>query len=147
MGEETDFETAFPLVDAEEQMRAVLSKLKAHCDLLEYLRVPSNDQRTFRMIIKVNDRSKLSPDNEQWGEDLLNTPMEDKCCTGEHATNMVQIRSVRAGRLVFDLWYERAQTPLQVSTSTSRQPLASNRSANSASSDLYGTFSSTQRHE
>jgi mitotic spindle assembly checkpoint protein MAD2B len=42
MGEEVDFETPFPLVDAEEQMRAVLSKLEAHCTSLE----PLNDPRT-----------------------------------------------------------------------------------------------------
>ena len=33
VGEKADFETPIPLVDAEEQMRAVLSKLEAHCTL------------------------------------------------------------------------------------------------------------------
>jgi hypothetical protein len=139
MGEEADFETPFPLVDAEEQMRAVLSKLKYHCDSLE----PLDDQSTFRMIMEVDEGPTLGPNNEQHGKDISNTITDDTYCTGEDATNMVKIRSVEAGRLVFDLWYEAAQVPPQLCTYVPSQPLASD-GAPSSPSDLYGTFPSTQ---
>lgn len=123
-----------PQVDAEEQMRAVLSKLKDHCALLE----PLNDQTTFRMIMEVDEDSMFGSKIEQRNEDISNTSMDDQCCTGEHATNMVKIRSVKAGRLAFDLLYEHAETPLRLPTNTPSQPLASNESPSSPS-DLYGT--------
>ena len=50
-------------VDAEQQLRGVLSKLKDYCDSLE----PSNDQETFRIIIEKDRDSVLGSGNEeQW---------------------------------------------------------------------------------
>lgn len=105
MGEGADFETPFPSVDAEEQMRAVLSKLMAHCTSLD----PGDDS-----------------------------------CTKEHALDMVKIRSVEAGRFVFDLWYEPARTLPRPSTDTPQHPLASDGSASPFSSDPYIPIPSTQ---
>lgn len=139
IGEKADFETPFPLVDAEEQMRAVLSKLKYHCASLE----PLDDQSTFRMVMEVDEGPMQGPDNEQHGKDISNTITDDTYCTGEDATNMVKIRSVEAGRLVFDLWYEAAQVPTQQCTYVPSQPLTSD-GAPSSPSDLYGTFPSTR---
>jgi mitotic spindle assembly checkpoint protein MAD2B len=136
MGEEADFETPFPLVDAEEQMRAVLSKLEAHCTSLE----PLNDPRTFRMIMEVDDGSRFSSDDEE----EPNTHPGDDSCTKEHAVDMVKIRSVEAGRFVFDLWYEPARTLPLPSTYTPRHHLASDGSASSSSLDPYIPFPSTQ---
>jgi hypothetical protein len=86
LGEEAHFENPFPLVDAEEQMRAVLSKLKAHCTSLE----PLNDPRTFRMIMEVDDGSKFSSDNGR----VPDTHADNDSCTKDHAVNMVKNRSV-----------------------------------------------------
>jgi hypothetical protein len=140
MGKEVDVDGTFPCVDAEEQLRAVLSKLRDHCYLLE----PSNDHRTFRIMVEMDEVSALSPDDKQQWEDIPNTRTDDDCCTGGHAANMVQIRSVKAGRLVFELWYEPAQTLAEPSTSTPGQPMASDGSISSSPSDVYGTFPSTQ---
>jgi hypothetical protein len=90
----------FPCVDAEEQLRAVLSELRNHCYSLEH----SNDQRTFRIMVEMDEGSTLSPDDRQQWENIPNTRTDDDCCTGGHAANMVQIRSVKVGRLVFELW-------------------------------------------
>jgi hypothetical protein len=139
LGKEADFEGPLPIVDAEEQMRAVLSKLKDHCASLE----PLDDQSTFRMIMEVDEGPRLGPDNEQQGKDVSNTITDDRCCTGEDATNMIKIRSVKAGSLVFDLWYEVAQMPPQLSICTPSQPLAFAGAPRSLS-DLYSTFPSTQ---
>ena len=136
MGEEADFETPFPLVDAEEQMRAVLSKLEAHCTSLE----PSNDPRTFRMITEADDGSRFSSDNETEPD----THTDDGSCTRDHAVNMVKIWSVEAGRVVFGLWYEPARTLPRPSTDTPHHPLASDGSASSSSTDPYIPFPSTQ---
>jgi mitotic spindle assembly checkpoint protein MAD2B len=140
MGKKVDVDGTFPCVDAEEQLRAVLSKLRDHCHLLE----PSNDQRTFRIMVEMDEVSALSPDDKQQWENIPNTRTGDDCCTGGHAANMVQIRSVKAGRLVFELWYEPAQALAEPSTSTPGQPMASDESISSSPSDVYGTFPSTQ---
>jgi mitotic spindle assembly checkpoint protein MAD2B len=136
MGEEADLETPFPLVDAEEQMRAVLSKLEAHCTSLE----PLNDPRTFRMIMEVDDGSKFSSDNGR----VPDTHADDGSCTKDHAVNMVKIRSVEAGGFVFDLWYEPARTLPRPSTYIPHHTLPSDGSASSSSSDPYIPFPSTQ---
>jgi mitotic spindle assembly checkpoint protein MAD2B len=136
IGEEAAFETPLPLVDAEEQMRAVLSKLEVHCTSLK----PLNDPGTFRMIMEVDDGSRFSPDNEE----EPNTHPGDDPCTEEHAVDMVKIRSVEAGRFVFDLWYEPARTLPRPSTDTPHHPLASDGSASSSSSDPYIPFPSTR---
>lgn len=136
MGEGADFETPFPLVDAEEQMRAVLSKLEAHCTSLE----PLNDPRTFQMNMEVDDGSKFSSDNGR----VPDTHAGDGSCTKDHAVNMVKIRSVEAGRFVFDLWYEPARTLPRPSTDTPHHFMASDGSARSSSSDPYTPFPSTQ---
>lgn len=136
IGEEADLETPFLLVDAEEQMRAVLSKLEAHCTSLE----PLNDPRTFRMIIEVDDGSKFSSDNGR----VPDTYADDSSYTKDHAVNMVKIRSVEARGFVFNLWYEPARTLLRLSTDTPHHPLASDGSASSSSSGPYIPFPSTQ---
>lgn len=91
---EADFETPLPLVDGEEQMRAVLSKLRDHCTSLE----PLIDSRTFRMIMEVDDGSRFSSDNGK----VPNTHADDGSCTKDHAVNMVKIRSLEAGRVVIN---------------------------------------------
>ena len=136
MREEAEYETPLPLVDVEEQMRAVLSKLEAHCTSLE----PLNDPGTFRKIIEVDDGSKFSSDNGR----VPNTHADDGSRTKDHAVNMVKIRSVEAGRVVFDLSYEPARTLPGPSTDALHHPLASDRSASSSSSDPYIPFPSTQ---
>ena len=95
IGEEADLETPFLLVDAEEQMRAVLSKLEAYCTLLE----PLNDPRTFQIIIEVDDGSKFSSDNGR----VLDTHADDSSCTKDYAINIVKIRSIEARGFVFNL--------------------------------------------
>ena len=102
-------------VDAEQQLRGVLSKLKDYCDSLK----PSNDQETFRIIIEKDRDSVLGSGNEEQREDIPNHHMGTGYHLGERATNMVKIRSVQAGRLVFALWREPAQTPSQPPTYTS----------------------------
>jgi hypothetical protein len=63
MGKEVHVDGTFPCVDAEEQLRAVLSKLRDYCYSLE----PADDQRTFRIMVEMDDDSKLSPnDKQQW---------------------------------------------------------------------------------
>lgn len=62
MGEEADFETPFLLVDAEEQMRAVLSKLEAHCYLTGTFERPKNisDDHGGRRWFEVQLRQRKS---------------------------------------------------------------------------------------
>jgi hypothetical protein len=86
-------------------------------------------------IVEVDEDSTPGFGNEQRGEDIS---MDDKSCIREHATNMVKIRGVKAGRLAFDLWYEHAQTTPQLSVYTPIQPLVSD-GALSSSSILHGT--------
>jgi mitotic spindle assembly checkpoint protein MAD2B len=126
-------------VDAEQQLRGVLSKLKDHCNLLE----PSDEEKTFRIIIEQDGRSTLGSMNEQRWEVIPNT-CADVSHSKEFASNMVNIRSVKAGGLVFPLWYKSALTPPHPSTYTASQPLVPDGSTSSSSSDLYGTFPSTQ---
>jgi len=136
IGGEADFGTPLPLVDAEEQMRAVLSKLEVHCTSLE----PLNDPRTFRMITEVDDGSRFSLDNGRVPDTHADDGSRGKC----HDANMVKIRSIKAGRVVFDLWYEPARTLPRPSTDTPHHPLASDGSASSSLSDPYIPFPSTQ---
>jgi hypothetical protein len=127
-------------VDAEQQLRGVLSKLKNYCNSLG----PSNDRKTFRIIIEKDRDSVLGSGSEEQWENVPNTHINTGCHVGERATNMVEIRSVQAGRLVFALWYEPARTPSQPSSYTSGQPLVSDGSTSHSSSDIFGTFPSTQ---
>lgn len=90
------------------------------------------------MITEMDEDPTFASDNEQQEKATIKTPTNDKCYTGEHATNMVKIRSVKAGGLAFDLWYEHAQTIPRLSAYTPSQPLASD-GAPSSPSDLYGT--------
>jgi len=115
-------------------MRAVLSKLKDHCALLE----PLDAQTTLRIIMEVDEDSPPSLDNEQRGKDIPDPSQNGTCCIKEHATKMVKIRGVKAGRLAFDLWYEHAQTTPQLSAYTSSQPLGLD-GAPSSSTNVYGT--------
>ena len=90
------------------------------------------------MVMEMDEEPTFDSDNEQQEKATPNTPTDDECCTGEHATNMVKIRSVKAGGLAFDLWYEHAKTIPRLSVYTPGQPLASD-GAPSSPSDLYGT--------
>ena len=73
-------------------------------------------------IVEVDGDSTPGFGNEKRGEDIS---MDDKSCIREHATNMVKIRSMKAGRLAFHLGYEHAQTTPQLSVHTPIQPLVS----------------------
>jgi mitotic spindle assembly checkpoint protein MAD2B len=132
------------LVDAEEQLRGVLSKLqnhcKNHCKSLE----PSNGQKEFRIIIEEDESPMLDSVNKQQWEDMPNTRTDDDCHSGEYTANMVKISSVQAGRLVFALWYESPRTLSHTSTYTPDQLLASDGLTGSPSTDAYGTFPLTQ---
>jgi hypothetical protein len=135
-GREIELEESFPLVDAEEQLRAALSKLREHCVSLDAL----DAQGTFRMALETDKDSALgSDDRQQWANVPQTGTTEDRC-RGEHASNNVKIRSVGAGALAFDLWYETARTPPRPSSHTPNQSLASSRSTSPSSSDLYGSF-------
>jgi hypothetical protein len=57
-GKQTELEEAFPLVDAEEQLRAVLSMLRHHCVSLEAW----DEQGTFRLILETDEDSVLGSD-------------------------------------------------------------------------------------
>jgi mitotic spindle assembly checkpoint protein MAD2B len=135
-GKRTELEETFPLVDAEEQLRAVLSKLGDHCVSQEAL----DEQGTFRMILETNEDSMLGSDDGQQWENIPKTGTADDCCRGEHTSNSVKIRSVGPGALAFDLWYETARTPPRPSSHIPNQSLASNRSTSPSSSDMYGSF-------
>lgn len=65
---QSEFEETFPLVDAEEQLRVVLSKLRDHCVSLEAL----EKQGTFNMAIETDDDSSLDPDVRWQWDDMLN---------------------------------------------------------------------------
>jgi mitotic spindle assembly checkpoint protein MAD2B len=135
-GREIELEESFPLVDAEEQLRAALSKLRDHCVSLDAL----GAQGTFSMALETDKDSALgSDDRQQWANVPQTGTTEDRC-RGEHASNNVKIRSVGAGALAFDLWYETARTPPRPSSHTPNQSLASSRSTSPSSSDLYGSF-------
>jgi mitotic spindle assembly checkpoint protein MAD2B len=135
-GREIELEESFPLVDAEEQLRAALSKLREHCVSLDAL----DAQGTFRMALETDKDSALgSDDRQQWANVPQTGTAEDRC-RGEHASNNVKIRSVGAGALAFDLWYETARTPPRPSSHTPNQSLASSRSTGPSSSELYGSF-------
>ena len=111
-------------------MRAGLSKLKDHCALLE----PLNHQSTFRIAMEVDeDPASHSYDKEQ-RNDISPAPTHNESRIEKHATQTIQIRSVKAGRLAFDMWYEPAKFP----THTSSQPSPSGMVCSSPS-DMYGT--------
>lgn len=126
-GEEFEF---LPHVDAEEQMRAGLSKLKDHCALLE----PLNHQSTFRIAMDVDEDPASHCYDKEQRNDISPAPAQNECCIEKHAAQTIQIRSVKAGRLAFDMWYEPAKFP----TYTSSQPPPSVM-ARSSPSDMYGT--------
>ena len=135
-GKQIESEETFPLVDAEEQLRAVLSKLKDHCVSLEAL----DEQATFTMAMETEEDSTLGcEDGQQW-ENVPKAGTAEDCCRGEHTPNSVKIWSVEAGALAFDLWYETARTPPRLLSHTPNQSLASNRSTSPSSSDMYGSF-------
>ena len=133
-------EESVPLVDAEEQLRAVVSKLKDHCVSLEAL----DEQGTFRMILETDKDSTLGSDDGQQWDNVSQTGKAEDCCTGEHASNNVRIRSVEAGALAFEVWYELVRTASRPSSNIPSQAQASHGSTTSSSSDIYGTFPSSQ---
>lgn len=126
-GEGFDF---LPQVDAEEQMRAGLSKLKDHCALLE----PLNHQSTFRIAMDVDEDPASHSCNKEQCNDISPAPAQNECCIEKHAAQTIQIRSVKAGRLAFDMWYEPAKFPAYASS-----PPSPSGKACSFPSDIYGT--------
>jgi hypothetical protein len=124
------------LLDAEEQLRAVLIKLRDYCVSLEAL----DEQGTFRMILETDEDSMLGSDDGQQWENIPKTGTAEDCCRGEHASNSVKIRSVEAGALAFEVWYELARTASRPSSNIPSQTQASHGSTSSSSSDIYGTF-------
>ena len=127
-GKQTEWEENLPLVDAEEQLRAALSKLRDHCVSLEAL----DEQGTFRMILKTDEDSMLGSDDGQQWENIPKTGTADDCCRGEHTSNSVKIRSVGAGALAFEVWYELVRTASRPSSNIPGQTQASHGSTTSA---------------
>lgn len=137
-GRENELEERFPLVDAEQQLRGVLSKLRDHCVSLEAL----DEHRTFNTVIETDDDSALDPDVRRQWDDMPNIYTEDNRQSGEQVSNDVKIWSVKAGALAFEVWYESAHTVSPPSSYTPSQPQASDGLTDSSPSDTYGTFPS-----
>jgi hypothetical protein len=76
-------EESFPLVDAEEQPRAVLSKLRDHCVSLEAL----GEQGMFNMAMETDVDLALDPDVRWQWDDMPNVYTEDISRSGEHVIN------------------------------------------------------------
>jgi hypothetical protein len=55
------------------------------------------------MILETDEDSALGSDDGQQWEDIPKTGKAEDCCTGEHASNNVRIRSVEAGALAFEV--------------------------------------------
>jgi len=92
-GREIELEERFPLVDAEQQLRGVLSKLRDYCVSLEAL----DEHRTFNTVIETDDDSTLDPDVRRQWNDMPNIYTEDNRQSGEQVSNYVKIWSVKAG--------------------------------------------------
>jgi mitotic spindle assembly checkpoint protein MAD2B len=137
---QTELEEAFPSVDAEQQLRAVLSKLTDHCVSPKAL----DEQGTFRLILETDEDSVLGSDVGQQWENIPKIGTAEDRCGGEHASNDVRIRSVEAGALAFEVWYEPVWTASRLSPNIPSQTQASHGSATSSSSDIYGTSPSSQ---
>jgi mitotic spindle assembly checkpoint protein MAD2B len=138
-GREIELEESFPLVDAEEQLRAALSKLRDHCVSLDAL----DAQGTFSMALENDKDSALgSDDGQQWVNVPQTGTAEDRC-RGEHSSNNVRIWSVEAGALAFEVWYGLFWTASRPSSDIPSQTQASHGSTTS-SSHIYGTFPSSQ---
>jgi hypothetical protein len=118
VGKQTELDETSPLVDAEEQLKAILSELRDHCVSLEAL----EEQRTFRMILETDEDSALGSDDRRQWEIIPKTDTAEDCCRGEHALNNVRTRCVEAGALAFEVWYEPAWTALRPSSNIPSQP-------------------------
>jgi hypothetical protein len=140
-GREIELEESFPLVDAEQQLRAALSKLRDHCVSLDAL----DAQGTFSMALENDKDSALGSDDRQQWVNVPQTGTAEDRCRGEHASNNVRIRSVEAGALAFEVWYGPVWTASRPSSDIPSQTQASHGSITSSSSDIYGTFPSSQR--
>ena len=138
-GKQSELEETFPLVDAEEQLRAVLSKLRNYCVSLEAL----DEYRTFNMVIEPDDASALDPDVRRQWVDMPNIYTEDDLQSREQVSNDVKIWSVKSGVLAFEVWYKSARKTLLPSSYIPSQLQASNGSTISSPSDVYGTFPSS----
>lgn len=126
-------------MDAEEQLRAVLNKLRDYCVSLEAL----DEHRTFNVVIEPDDASALDPDVRRQWVDIPNIYTEDDLQSREQVSNDVKIWSVKAGALAFEVWYKSARTTLPPSPHIPSQLQASNGSTISSPSDIYGTFPSS----
>jgi mitotic spindle assembly checkpoint protein MAD2B len=85
-GKHTELEEASLLVNAEQQLRAILSKLIYYCVSLEAL----DEQGKFRMILETDEDSTLGSDDGQQWEIIPKTGTAEDCCRGEHASNSVR---------------------------------------------------------
>ena len=94
-------EESFPLVKAEEQLRAALSKLKDHCVSLDAL----DAQGAFSMALENEKDSALDSDDRQQWVNVPQTGTAENRCRVEHASNNARIWSVEAGALAFGVWY------------------------------------------
>jgi len=137
-GKQSELEETFSVVDAEEQLRAVLSKLIYYCISLEAL----DEHRTFNTVIEPDDASALDPDVRRQWVDIPNIYTEDDLQSREQVSNDVKIWSVKAGALAFEVWYKSARTKTPPSSHTPSQLQASEGPIMSSPSDIYGTFPS-----
>ena len=137
-GREFELEERYPLVDAEEQPRAVPSKLRDHCVSLEAL----DEHGTFNMVIETDDDSALDPDVRRQWDDMPNIYTKDNRQSGEQVSKDVKIWSAKAGALAFEVWYESARTASRPSSHTPSQPQVSDGLTISSPSDTYGTLPS-----
>ena len=75
---QTQLEKTLPLVDADKQLRTVLSNLVNHCVSLGALNGHGN------MVLKTNECSSLDPDDRQPWKNILKTYTEDDHYSGEN---------------------------------------------------------------
>ena len=137
-GREVELGESFSLVDAEEQLRVVLSKRRDHCVSPEAL----DKQGTFNMAMETDGDLALDPDVRRQWDDMPNIYTADIGRSGEHVINDVKIWSVKAGALIFEVLYEPVRTASRPSSHVPSQPQASDKSTISSPSDTYGTFPS-----
>jgi hypothetical protein len=86
--------------------------------------------------------SALDPDVRRQWEHMPNNYTEDNGRSVEQVSDDVKIWSVRAGALVFEVWYESARTASPPSSHTPSQPPASSASTGPSPSGIYGSFPS-----
>jgi len=131
----TDVAGSFPVVDAEEQLRALLSELRNHCASLD----PLQGTSTFTLSMEV-DRLSTSTSNDPhlWENAPLHEHIEHEMLSEDRTpgNNTTLIRHVKAGIMQFTMLYE----PARVLKETPTQSLASSEAASPTLSDEYTSF-------